>query len=253
MGHLDLDHECIRKKPMEEASKNPKECLHANLRSQTYDFRNFPGNLLNKRVVFWWKTWHNLQKDDHRGETEQPLYLNWFVSTLLDFLAPLKKKQLEATKSCCFFSWKTRNHAQGPMFFVKIFTTFFWGLQTSSEITRSSPLQVGRFEVAGFSSPGKVTSKSRNFTVPVGTLWDEKVWMVGWRWGWLDGWDGKLWMIGDWILEMIFFWMVWSLGGMQWNWSERGIPSLGVLSMAPIQKNINSPAYQNLNAQPFLE
>ena len=76
------------------------------------------------------------------------------------------------------------------MFFVKIFTTFFWGLQTSSNIRSStpevSPLQVGCFEVAGFSSPGKVTSESRNFTVPVGTLWDEKVGMVG---GWLDG-DG---------------------------------------------------------------
>jgi hypothetical protein len=34
--------------------------------------------------------------------------------------------------------------------------------------------QVGRFEVAGFASPGKVLSKNLNFTVPVGTLWEEK-------------------------------------------------------------------------------
>lgn len=39
--------------------------------------------------------------------------------------------------------------------------------------------QVGRFEVAGFSSPGKVTSASRNFTVPVGTLWEEKATVLG--------------------------------------------------------------------------
>lgn len=49
--------------------------------------------------------------------------------------------------------------------------------------------QVGRFEVAGFSSPGKVTSASRNFTVPVGTLWEEK---VG------DGWArGKMGSLGS--------------------------------------------------------
>lgn len=52
---------------------------------------------------------------------------------------------------------------------------------------------MGRFEVAGFSSPGKVTSASRNFTVPVGTLWEEK---VG------DGWArGKMGSLGSYDYE----------------------------------------------------
>ena len=35
--------------------------------------------------------------------------------------------------------------------------------------------QVGNFEVAGWQFPGQVQSQTLNFTVPVGTLWDEKV------------------------------------------------------------------------------
>lgn len=42
----------------------------------------------------------------------------------------------------------------------------------------------------------------------------------------------------DWILRLIFFWRVWGVcGEIEVN---EGFSCLGVLSMAPIQKNINS-------------
>lgn len=77
------------------------------------------------------------------------------------------------------------------------------GLGSVSDVSVACWRQVGRFEVAGFSSPGEVTSASRNFTVPVGTLWEEKVGD-----GWATGEDGDGWeAMKDWrywILRFFF-------------------------------------------------
>ncbi|CAL1171712.1 unnamed protein product, partial [Cladocopium goreaui] len=55
---------------------------------------------------------------------------------------------------------------------VRVVSIPDWSLPNTSH-------QVGRFEVAGFASPGKVLSKNLNFTVPVGTLWEEKATTLG--------------------------------------------------------------------------
>ncbi len=169
------------------------------------------------------------------------------------FLPPWKKNNLKQQNHVVFLVGKPVTMPKGRCFLWRFSPHFFGGCKPHQ---RSPDLHHCRWVVLKLlaslhqgRSPLKVEI-SRFQWAPCGMR--RCGWLVGDGDGWMDGMGSYEWLeIGFWRWFFFGWFGVW--GGMQWNWSERGIPSLGVLSMAPIQKNINSPAYQNLNAQPFLE
>ena len=199
----------------------------------TYDLQKLsPTRTCGWGVLFPGKTWRICK----RWSSEREQRLVWTgLRSLLNFLALCQKKALKQQNDVFFFGWKT-NHAKGP-----------WGCLIADFNPDVSSPNPPRVWVGLCCSPGGSFWSCWLLFTREGHICKSKFhgsggYLVGWEGGgWSTGEDGEAWeAMNDWRYWILsfFFWRVWGVcSEIEVN---EGFSCLGVLSMAPIQKNINS-------------